>query len=374
MTSNSKNELNNGATSKSKRVLIMAGGTGGHIFPGLALAKELITRGHQVKWLGTKAGMESDLVPKHDIDIHFIPVKGIRGKGLKSLVAAPWNVFSSVLAAAKEIRSIKPQVVVGLGGFVAGPGGFAAKLKSIPLVVHEQNAIPGTTNKLLSKLADRVLTAFPCDLPKSLCIGNPVRKEIEELAEPAERLGDRVSKSVATNLLVVGGSRGALAINEMLPGAIDKISAKGQINIWHQTGARKDKEVIEQYNALSIGARVEPFIDDMAEALAWADIVICRAGALTVSELAAAGLGSVLVPFPFAIDDHQTHNALYLSSHGAAVLKQQEDLNSDVLAEILDDFIFDREVLIDMATKARELAKPNAASIFADYCEEVARA
>ncbi|MFL0810587.1 MAG: undecaprenyldiphospho-muramoylpentapeptide beta-N-acetylglucosaminyltransferase [Agarilytica sp.] len=362
---------NSSQDKNKKRILIMAGGTGGHIFPGLALAKELIGRGHNVKWLGTKAGMESDLVPKHDIDIHFIPVRGVRGKGVKGLLKAPWNIIASVITAAREIRIIDPQVVVGLGGFVAGPGGFAAKLKNIPLVIHEQNAIPGTTNKLLSKIATRVLTAFPCNLPNSLCIGNPVRKEIESISAPEVRLSQRTG---ATNVLVVGGSRGALAVNELLPPAIKKIVNAGELNIWHQTGAGKDSAVIEQYEACSVSARVEPFIDDMAEALAWADIVICRAGALTVSELAAAGLGSVLVPFPFAIDDHQTHNALYLSSLGAAILKQQKDLTPDILAEILEDFIFDRDVLIEMANKARVLAKPEAARIFADYCEEVANA
>ncbi|MFL0801749.1 MAG: undecaprenyldiphospho-muramoylpentapeptide beta-N-acetylglucosaminyltransferase [Agarilytica sp.] len=346
----------------------MAGGTGGHIFPGLALAKEMVSRGYRVAWLGTESGMESTLVPKENIEIHYIPVKGVRGKGLRSLLMAPWNILSSITSAARIIREVKPSVVVGLGGFVAGPGGVAAKLKGRALVIHEQNAIAGSTNKLLAKVADKVLTAFPAVLNRGECIGNPIRKEIERIIEPALRIKGRESR---IRLLVVGGSRGALAVNELLPDAMALIENSEQLDIWHQAGAGKNEATKARYEAAGVTARVDAFIDDMAEAFIWADVVVCRAGALTVSELAAVGLGSILIPFPYAIDDHQTANAKYLASQGAAYLRQQSELTSEKLAELLKSFIFDRTKLLDMACKARALAKPQAVKIFADYCEEV---
>ncbi len=356
---------------ENKVVLIMAGGTGGHIFPGLSLAKEMLARGYRVVWLGTENGMESTLVPRENIEIYYIPVKGVRGKGLKSLFMAPWNILSSIASAARIIREVKPSVVVGLGGFVAGPGGVAAKLKGKSLVIHEQNAIAGSTNKLLAKIADKVLTAFPSVLNRGECIGNPVRKEIENIAEPESRIKARDSR---IRLLVVGGSRGALAVNELVPGAIASIGNLDQLDIWHQAGAGKDDGAKALYEAGGISARVDAFIDDMAEAFAWADVVVCRSGALTVSELAAAGLGSILIPFPYAIDDHQTANANYLASQGAAYVRQQSELTSEKLAELLKSFIFDRTKLLDMASKARALSKPSAVKIFADYCEEVSHA
>ncbi|MFL0804418.1 MAG: undecaprenyldiphospho-muramoylpentapeptide beta-N-acetylglucosaminyltransferase [Agarilytica sp.] len=356
---------------ENKVVLIMAGGTGGHIFPGLALAKEMLSRGYRVVWLGTESGMESTLVPRENIEIRYIPVKGVRGKGVKSLLMAPWNIVSSILAAARIIRDVKPNVVVGLGGFVAGPGGVASKLKGKALVIHEQNAIAGSTNKLLSKIADRVLTAFPAVLKRGECIGNPVRQEIEDIVEPRVRIQERDSQ---VRLLVVGGSRGALAVNELVPAAMALIENPEQLDIWHQAGAGKDSATKALYDAEGIPARVDAFVDDMAEAFAWADVVVCRAGALTVSELAAVGLGAILIPFPYAIDDHQTANANYLASQGAAFLRQQSELTSEKLAELLKSFIFDRTKLVDMACKARALAKPCAVKVFADYCEEVAHA
>ncbi len=354
---------------ESKSILIMAGGTGGHIFPGLALAKEMQARGHKVTWLGTKAGMESTLVPKENIDIHYISVKGVRGKGIKALFLAPWNIVSSVMSASKVIASVKPNVVVGLGGFVAGPGGVAAKLKCKPLVIHEQNAVAGTTNKLLAKIADKVLTAFPCGLTREICIGNPVRKEISELPSPEQRMK---SRTASTNVLIIGGSRGALAVNELVPQAFALLQAAGESNIWHQAGADKVDATVKQYESVKVAARVEAFIDNMAEALAWADVVICRAGALTVSELAMVGLGAVLIPYPYAIDDHQTENAKYLADKGAAIVRQQKDLSAESLANLLKEFIFDRAKLLNMASQAKLLAKPNAVNDFADYCEGVA--
>lgn len=352
-----------------KRVLIMAGGTGGHIFPGLALAKEMQARGHKVSWLGTKAGMEANLVPNEGIDIHYIPVHGVRGKGMLTLLSAPWNILSSIISAAKVLSAFKPNVVVGLGGFVAGPGGVAAKLQRRPLVIHEQNAVAGTTNKLLAKIANKVFSAFPNQLKNAECIGNPVRHEIEAITSPEERLSNRHGD---IHVLVLGGSRGALAINELVPETFAQLNKPGEVKIWHQAGKDKDAEARAKYEALGVEARVDAFIDDMVEAFNWADIVICRSGALTVSELAAVGLGAVLIPFPYAIDDHQTANGMYLVNNGAAVLKQQNELDPHTLAELLKEFMFERVKLLDMALNARALAKPETVKRFADYCEEVA--
>lgn len=353
---------------KNKSVLIMAGGTGGHVFPGLALAEEMQQRGYQINWLGTQAGIETRLVPAADIPLHFIPVKGVRGKGIKSLLVAPLNIVSSIVSAFRVIRELRPSVVVGLGGFVAGPGGIAARLLGIPLVIHEQNAVAGTTNKILASLAKRVLMAFPCNLKNGICIGNPVRRVIESLEHPDSRLQNRKN---GINILIVGGSRGAQAINELIPAALGKLDTTTPINIWHQAGAEKDKVTREAYQQARVDARVEAFIDDMAEALAWADIAICRSGALTVSELAAVGLGALLIPFPYAIDDHQTENAKYLEKVGAAIIKQQRELTVASLTELFNNNLFDRDKLVAMARKARSVAKPNAAKTFADHCEEV---
>lgn len=346
----------------------MAGGTGGHVFPGLALADEMKLRGYQINWLGTQAGIETRLVPAADIPLHFIPVKGVRGKGVKSLLLAPLNIVSSVAAALRVIRQLQPSLVVGLGGFVAGPGGVAAKLLGIPLVIHEQNAVAGTTNRILAWLAKRVLMAFPCNLSKGICIGNPVRQVIEVLDHPELRLKNRDGK---VNVLIVGGSRGAKAINEIVPAAFGKLTDKTKINIWHQAGAEKDEAAREAYRQAGVEARVEAFIDDMAEAFSWADVAVCRSGALTVSELAAVGLGALLIPFPYAIDDHQTENAKYLANVGAAIIKQQRELTVANLAELFNNNFFERNKLIAMACKARSVAKPNAAKVFADHCEEV---
>jgi len=354
---------------RDKNVLIMAGGTGGHVFPGLALASELKVRGAGVEWLGTSVGIEARLVPAADIPLHFIPVKGVRGKGIKQILLAPWNIFSSVVSAYKVIKKTKPDVVVGLGGFVAGPGGAAAKLLGVPLVIHEQNAVPGTTNKILSKIATYVLTAFPVGMNKSICIGNPVRSEIEAMEAPSSRLARDMG---SINILVVGGSRGAQAMNELLPNAFLGLDDSISVNIWHQAGAGKDTLTKALYQQYGVNARVEAFIDDMVRAYSWADFVVCRSGALTVSELAAAGLGAVLIPFPYAIDDHQTANAKYLEGVGAAVIKQQDELTVESMRAVLAELIHNKEKIIEMAKAARTLAKPRAAQEFANYCEELA--
>lgn len=355
----------------------MAGGTGGHVFPGLALAYELSQRDFKVEWLGTRLGIEARLVPNAGIRLHFIPVRGIRGKGLLSVLLAPINVVSSIYWALRVIKKLNPDIVVGLGGFVAGPGGVAAKLLGIPLLIHEQNAIAGTTNKLLAKIAKRVLMAFPDSIKNGVCIGNPVRQEIENIDLPEARFS---SRGDTINLLVIGGSRGAQAINELMPSALqalkDLVSADsfGQLEIWHQAGEGKLNATKRYYLQAGVPARIEPFIDNMAEAFAWADIVVCRSGALTVSELSAAGLGAIFIPYPYAIDDHQTENARHLERVGAAIVKQQSDLSADSLAALFEQTLFDKETLLNMSVKAKKMAKLNAAQIFADNCEEFVHA
>lgn len=353
---------------KNNSVLIMAGGTGGHVFPGLALATELLARGVGVQWLGTATGIEARLVPEAGIPLHLIPVRGIRGKSVRAIFTAPWNIMISLRETLRVIRQIKPAVVVGLGGFVSGPGGVAAKLLGIPLVLHEQNAVAGTTNTLLARIATKVLTGFPLPLPKAICIGNPVREAIESLPEPQQRLHKR---SDSVRLLIVGGSRGALAINELVPAAVALLPRQSGIEIWHQAGEHKEIETINRYQQHDVVARVEPFIDDMSAALAWADFVVCRSGALTVAELAAAGLGALLIPFPYAIDDHQTANAQFLVQAEAAIIVQQRELTPEKLAAVFSSVLFDRAILLQMAIKARALAKPAAAKRFADYCEDI---
>lgn len=358
----------------TNKVLIMAGGTGGHVFPGLALAKELINRGLSVEWLGTSAGIEARLVPQADIPLHMIPVRGVRGKSLKQMVMAPMNIFSSVMQAVKIIKRIRPSIVVGLGGFVAGPGGLAAKLLGIPLIIHEQNAVAGTTNRILAKFANKVLTAFPINLGNSVCIGNPVRADIENILPMEQRQKTRSDEKL--HLLILGGSRGAQAINRLLPDALSRIASLEKMAIWHQTGDMKLEETRTLYrNAIgfdhSEAVRVEAFINDMAAAYEWADIIICRSGALTVSEIAAAGVGAIFIPFPYAIDDHQTANAKFLQELGAAEIKQESELNGESLAEIIKCYLNDKNSLLRMAESAKAFAKPRAAQAFANYCEEL---
>lgn len=352
----------------------MAGGTGGHVFPGLALARELQQRGFTVEWLGTTAGIESRLVPEADIALHVIPVKGVRGKKLMQKLTAPLNILSSVNEAMKILKKLQPNVVVGLGGFVAGPGGLAAKLLGLPLVIHEQNAVAGTTNKILAKFANRVLTAFPISLKNSICIGNPVREEIESLESLPVRQQQRNDSKI--HILVLGGSRGAQAINQLMPAAFAQLGESERLNlsIWHQTGEMKLDETLADYEKYKVAGKVNAFIDDMAEAYAWADLVVCRAGALTVSEIAAVGVGALFIPFPYAIDDHQTANAKFLQEIGAAEIKQQSELNAGNLAELLKGYIQDSQRLIAMAEAARQFAKPKAAKVFANHCEELANA
>ena len=361
---------------QEKCVLIMAGGTGGHVFPGLAAAASLQKKGVRVEWLGTQRGIEAELVPANDIPISYIHVAGVRGKGLLQLLAAPLQIMRALLEAIQVIRRVKPNCVLGMGGFASGPGGLAAWLLRKPLLIHEQNAVPGTTNRILSVFAKNVMEAFPGTFPGAknpIAIGNPVRAEIAALATPTER---GIGQQARLRLLVLGGSLGAKAINEMLPELLKEFPVEHMPDVWHQTGKVHFKLVSEQYADLESVAKtelkVEAFIADMAEAYGWADLVICRAGALTVSELAAAGVASMLIPFPHAIDDHQTKNAQWLVSKGAAYLLPQSELDVKKLAAVVIGLSEDRAALLDMANKARAQSLPAAAEEVAQRCLEVA--
>ena len=349
-------------------ILITAGGTGGHVYPGLAVARALQQQHIPVIWMGTPSGLEARVIPEAGIDMVYLSVSGLRGKGLKSLLLAPFQLVRALLQSFQIMRKVKPAAVLGMGGFVAGPGGLVAALMGKPVVIHEQNAIPGLTNKLLSKVSKKVLEGFPGTfkgLKKATGIGNPVRLDIGCLEAPETRLGDRWGK---VNLLIFGGSLGALALNETVPEALAEMAEEDRPRVRHQTGKNKEAATQERYAALNVEADIMPFIEDMSAAYEWADIVICRAGALTVAELAAAGLASILVPFPFAVDDHQTANAHYLSDSGAAVLMPQQKMTKESLAALLNELCRDRNRLIEMSIKAKRLAKPNATAEVAAIC------
>lgn len=354
------------------KVLIMAGGTGGHIFPALAVAAELKAQGAEVLWLGTRKGMEADLVARAGIPISFIAVSGLRGKGVWSWVFAPYKLMFAFLQSLKLLMQLRPHVVLGMGGFVTGPGGFSAWLLDKPLVIHEQNAVAGLTNRLLAPLANQVLEAFPGSLPAKytpLHTGNPVRAEIAALPAPAQRLRER---SGPLRLLVLGGSLGAQALNEVLPKCLQLLVLEQRPEVWHQTGARHLEATQQRYRNAQVTARLVTFIDDMAAAYAWADVVLCRAGALTVAELTGAGVAALLVPYPHAVDDHQTHNARYLAQAGAALIIPQDTLTPARLCALLKDLT--RARLLAMAEAARALALPDAAANVARVCREVAHA
>jgi UDP-N-acetylglucosamine--N-acetylmuramyl-(pentapeptide) pyrophosphoryl-undecaprenol N-acetylglucosamine transferase len=350
------------------RVMIMAGGTGGHVFPALAVAAELRQRGAEVFWLGTRQGLEAKLVPAAGISMEWVSVSGLRGKGAMAWLLAPWRLLWAALQVLAVMLRQRPVVVLGMGGFVTGPGGVVTWLLRKPLVIHEQNAIAGLTNRLLAPLAQRVLEAFPGTFHGKHVThtGNPVRRVIADLPVPEQRFAAR---SGVLRLLVLGGSLGARALNEVVPAALAQLSSRPEV--WHQTGSHNLDETLEHYRAAAVTARVEPFIDDMAAAYGWADLVVCRAGALTVAELAAAGVGAVLVPYPHAVDDHQTRNAAYLSDAGAAVVIQQAELTRERLRELWTS-LADRSRLLAMAQAARGLAQPQAAATVAALCWEVA--
>ena len=356
----------------ANNILIMAGGTGGHVFPALAVARYLRDEGITVTWLGTRRGLEARLVPEAGFPIEYISITGLRGRGLLGWLLAPFRLSAALWQAMQVCLRCNPGMVLGLGGFVTGPGGVAAWLLRRPLVIHEQNAIPGLTNRFLSRLARRVLEAFPGSFPAKIQTeqtGNPIRADICDLPLPEQRFATHQSE---LRLLVIGGSLGAQALNEVLPQAIALLPPEHRPAIWHQAGQNKDAVTREAYANAKVEARVEPFISDMAEAYGWADVVICRAGALTISELAAAGVGAVLVPYPHAVDDHQTRNARYLTDAGAARLIQQSELTPEALAKLLQDLLSEgREGLVKMANQARRLAKPHATRQVAVTCLEV---
>lgn len=354
-----------------RSVLIMAGGTGGHVFPALATADCLRARGINVEWLGTARGIEARVVPAAGIHLHYLPVSGLRGKNLINVIKGVWNLGLALFEALNIVRRLKPVCVLGMGGFAAGPGGVAAWLLRKPLVIHEQNAVPGTTNKLLAPLATKVLQGFPVDLggEKSCHIGNPVRGEIVRLQAPQER---GVGSSGNLRLLVIGGSLGAKPINEILPATLATMEPQQRPLVKHQTGELHVDSVKQLYAQTGVEAEVLPFIADMASAYAWADLVLCRAGALTVAELSVVGVPSILVPLPYAIDDHQTANARWLADNGAGILLIQSEMNSRSLVALLERFDKNRDELLVMADKARKLSKPDAAQEVARVCLEVA--
>lgn len=354
----------------SARVLIMAGGTGGHVFPALAVADLLRAKGHQVEWLGTAAGIESSVVPDAGIKLNTIAVQGLRGKSKASLLLAPLKLVRAIIQALNVIRHYQPDVVLGMGGFASGPGAVAAWLARCPLVIHEQNAIAGLTNSLSRKFATRVLQAFPNAFKTGVqgeLVGNPIRGPILNLAEPKARFEGRQGP---IRLLVVGGSLGALAINELLPKALAKLPLDERPEVLHQTGAKHLEATQALYASTQVEAEIVPFIGAMDKAYDWADLVICRAGALTVSEIAIAGIGALFVPFPFAVDDHQTANAEYLVNAGAADLIAQRDLTVERLQGWLQTHQ-SREDCLVMALNARDLGRPEASRRVADICLEV---
>ncbi|HAJ92547.1 MAG TPA: undecaprenyldiphospho-muramoylpentapeptide beta-N-acetylglucosaminyltransferase [Gammaproteobacteria bacterium] len=349
------------APANKRPVLIMAGGTGGHVFPALAVAAELSARGIAVAWLGTRRGLEARVVPAAGYPLETVRVSGLRGKGVLRLLLAPFMLMVALLQALLIQLRLRPCAVLGMGGFASGPGGVTAWLLRRPLLVHEQNSVAGMTNRWLLPFARTVMEAFPGSLPgkyQPVHTGNPVRAEITRLPSPAERFAAR---SGALRVLVIGGSLGAHALNETVPAAVQQLAAGQSLQLHHQTGSADVAGVQAAYAAFGMDARVEAFIEDMAAAYAWADVVICRAGALTVAELAVVGVASILVPYPHATDDHQTGNARFLADAGAAILMPQATMSADKLAGLLSDFLEQRSLLEEMAGHAQALALPDAA-------------
>ncbi len=348
-----------------KSVLIMAGGTGGHIFPGLAVAEELRAAGWDVVWMGARGGMEERLVPRHGYKTAWIRARAARGKGLVQKLILPANLLYSFWESARHIRRLRPAVVLGLGGYVAFPGGMMASLLNRPLALHEQNAIAGLANRVLAQVSDKVMVAFPDALKGAEWTGNPVRAEIAAIAAPDARFQGRDGP---LRILVVGGSLGAQALNEAMPKALSLLEERPLVV--HQAGEKHIDTLKKNYADAGVNGELVAFIDDMARRYAEADLVVCRAGAVTVAELSAGGMASILVPFPYAVDDHQTANARFLSDRGAAVLIQQRDLSPEKLAELIRSM--DRAKLLDMAQKARALGKPDAARVVAERCMQLA--
>lgn len=354
----------------SRDVLIMAGGTGGHVFPALAVAQELTQRGYQVQWLGAPGGIENRLVPQAGYPLHVLPVRGVRRGGLARLVSAPWMLAGAVIRAWRLVRVLRPVVAVGFGGFASGPGGAGARLAGVPLVLHEQNALPGLTNRWLARVAARVLQAFPGAFAERVgaqTVGNPVRAEIAALPEPEHRYAGRTGP---LRILVTGGSQGALALNRILPRLLAAVLGR-ELHILHQAGRGRVDEARDAWNEAGVEAEVVEFIEDMAGELGRADLLVCRAGALSVWEAAVAGVAALFVPLPTAVDDHQTLNARWLADRGAAALLPQNRLDEPGLTEALSG-LRERASLQAVAEKARALAVTDSAARVARTCEEVA--
>ncbi|MFW5452597.1 undecaprenyldiphospho-muramoylpentapeptide beta-N-acetylglucosaminyltransferase [Thioalkalivibrio sulfidiphilus] len=352
-------------------ILIMAGGTGGHVFPGLAVAERLRELGEHVVWLGTARGLEAKLVPEAGFEFHTLPVAGLRGKGLVNWLFAPLRLGVALWAALAFLLRVKPRAVLGLGGFASGPGGLMAAALSIPLVIHEQNAVAGLTNRWLSRVADKVLEAFPGTFPEkvgAVHTGNPVRARISGLIEPELRF---LGREGPLRVLVLGGSLGALALNRTVPEALARLPEQGRPQVRHQAGERTLEQARAAYASAGVKPELMPFIKDMAEAYGWADLVVCRAGALTIAELAAAGLGAILVPYPHAVDDHQSANGRYLTEAGAAVMIPESELDARRLATELKSI--DRARALEMAEAARRRAQPDATETVARICLGQAR-
>ena len=351
----------------TKTILIMAGGTGGHIFPALAVAHQLRDAGWRVVWLGNPDGMEARLVPQHGFEMVWVKFSALRGKGILRKLLLPLNLLRGFWQGLQAIRQVKPDVVLGMGGYITFPGGMMAALTGVPLVLHEQNSVAGLANRVLAGVADRIATGFPEVFKKGAWLGNPVRPEIAAIAPPAERMAGR---NDALRVLVIGGSLGAAALNEIIPQGMARLTAEELPQIVHQAGEKHLDALKANYAAAGVPAHCVAFIDDMAGAYEWADLVICRAGALTVAELAAAGVASILVPYPHAVDDHQTGNARFLVNVGGAFLLPQTDMTPDSIALIRN---YARGQLQEMAEKARSLAKPDATADVAALCGEIAK-
>ncbi len=351
----------------SKTLLVMAGGTGGHVFPGLAVADLLRSRDWKVVWMGAPDGMEARLVPARGYEMAWVRFAALRGKGLLRKLLLPFHLFSACWQARREIRRVSPDVVLGMGGYVSFPGGMMAALLGCPLLIHEQNSIAGLANRVLARFADRVACGFPDVLPKGIWVGNPLRPEMTRLPPPITRLADRQGP---VRLLVLGGSQGASALNDVIPRGLALIDADARPQVVHQAGEKHLEALQHNYAEAGVQAHCAAFIEDMAGAYEWADLVICRAGALTVAELAATGVASVLVPFPYAVDDHQTANARFLSLAGGAVLLPQAELTPETISRLCHTPVGQ---LRAMAEKAREMARPEATEEVARMCEELAK-
>lgn len=342
--------------------MMMAAGTGGHVFPALAVAKELQQQGSEVSWLATPAGMENRLLKNHDIPVYQIDIQGVRGNGVLRKLAAPFKILKATLSAMRYMKQLNVDAVAGFGGYVAGPGGLAARILGIPVIIHEQNAIAGFTNTQLSRVAKTVCQAFPGAFPDGAKIkttGNPVRKEITEILNPSWRYQEREKSGQPLKVLIVGGSLGAQALNERVPAALKQLQVP--VSVFHQCGQNQAETTLARYAdaPASLSVEVQPFIDDMAKAYSEADLIICRAGALTVTEIATAGVAAIFVPLPSAVDDHQTANAKFLADTGAAKISPQADLTSESLAALLTP-LMNRQLLSEMAAKARQKAQPDA--------------